>query len=152
MVEAANRQRKSVNTIVPGFVFQRAKILTWPKIEKEAFLSELNIKIVVNFWPKIDPDFGEMNIWYWHMPTRRSIGMTDPSIIGAATHLANIIHKHETPALILCEAGKTRSVFFSALLCKHLLNLEYTDALCHIETAAPKHKMKKFMIEWLKTQ
>lgn len=152
MVAAENRQRKSVNVIVPGLVYQRSKILTWPRMEKEAFLSELGIKVVVNFWPKIDPDFGEMNIWYWHMPNRRSIGMTDTPIIDIAQSLATIIQERKTPALILCEAGKTRSVFFSALLCKSLLDIEYPGALEHIKTAVPKHKMKKFMIEWLQTQ
>lgn len=141
--------RKAFNTIVPNRVYQRGQVLTWPREDKAHLIQNLNIQVVVNFWPKLDSDWGELPVWYWHLPSNRAIGMLDPKMVHVADLLSNFLAAHNASALILCEAGKTRSVFFCTLLIKNLLQISYPDALKQMNAILPGHRMKDFMVEWL---
>jgi hypothetical protein len=48
--------RGALNVVLDGVIYQRGQILTWQRAKKYAMLEEYNIRTVVNFWPKIDPD------------------------------------------------------------------------------------------------
>lgn len=142
--------RKAINTIIPNRVYQRGQVLTWPREDKAHLVQSMGVQVVVNFWPKLDPDWGEIPVWYWHLPSNRAMGMLEPKMLSIAEHLAKFLEEYNTSALVLCEAGKTRSVFFSTLLVKHLRGVSYLDALAYMNYTLPNHRMKDFMVDWLK--
>jgi hypothetical protein len=149
MDEEQSTTRKSFNEIIPGSVYQRGQIMTWQRDDKIALLKSLHINIVVNFWPKIDPDMTDL--WYFHMATNRSIDMIDPKIEFMAYSVAQLI-REQGAALVLCEAGKTRSVFFCTLLISELQGISMAKARLKMDTILPTHRMKNFMLDYLDKQ
>lgn len=133
-------------------MYQRAQILSWQRPEKVQLFAELGIKVVVNFWPKLDPDLSDSGLgWYWYIPADRSMEMLEPRIHHAAEALARflVLAPPKTAALILCEAGKTRSVFFSALLIHHMEHVSLAEAHARVVEAVPTHSLKGFMVDYL---
>lgn len=141
-------QRKAVNEIIPGKIYQRGQILTWKYLDKVALLEELNIGLVVNFWPKIDADLTD--VWYFHLPTARSKDMLSEDILFMAQVVSEMLKHTDKAALILCEAGKTRSVYFSTLLMVEYLGITERQALAKISKIVPQHKLKIFMLDKMK--
>ena len=143
--------RKAINEVVIGKIYQRGQILTWPLQDKFDLLQTLNIKIVVNFWSKLDPDLSDAPIdLYIYMPKRRSIGMLDKDVEIAAKMVADLIkEKDDYAVLILCEAGKTRSVFFTILVDKYWFSIPLKVAYTYVNNIITKHSLKDFMIKYI---
>ena len=140
-------ERNKINTIVEGKLYQRGQILSWPRQQKLNMIEELNIGIVVNFWPKLDPDMSDMaDCWYLYLPSS-SEGMMDFKVRKMANAVASIINVEERAALILCEAGMTRSVFFTGLV---LNSLYKSGSYRLLMEALPNTRMKTYMIDFLK--
>jgi hypothetical protein len=145
--------RCSVNEIVPGLVYQRGQIFTWPREQKKELLERYKIKWIVNFWPKaMDPDLSDVGLrGYLHIPLPDSALVLEPHVVDLALHLTTQIRPDST-CLVLCEAGKTRSVFFSALLLRHFQNLTGPEALQNICQLVPSECLKVNMRMWLKNR
>ena len=142
--------RKRINTLIKGKLYQRAQVLSWTRDDKVKLLNDLHIRAVVNFWPKIDPDWGTLPIdWYWYLPVSRSMNMLSPHILRAACAVADYLKEDNAVALILCEAGKTRSVFFSILVLREVLDCSYANAWQHVLQAVPTAHLKPGMLVWL---
>ena len=138
-------QRNVITAVLDGELYQRGQILSWKRAQKEALLLEYDIDIVVNFWPKLDPDMSDLPCWYWYMPSE-SIEMMDEKMWRMARTLSTLIQKDKCTALILCEAGKTRSVFFTCLV---LYQICPQQAAQIIRNVFPGHRMKPYMVEHL---
>jgi len=131
-------------------LLQRGKILTWPRKKKEFMLEEYNIGMIVNFWPKVDADFNETSLdAYLFLPCARSEMMLEPRILQAARYVAEYVKNQDKSVLVLCEAGKTRSVFFCALVLIELMGCDRKAALDEIDQLIPNHSLKDFMIDYL---
>jgi len=137
--------RKSFNEIIPGKLYQRGQILTWQYEDKKKLLDHLGIDIIVNFWPKVDSDLAPY--WYFYIPNNRSDMMLDEEIDLMALTIADLLESKTV--LVLCEAGKTRSVFFLTLVMSYWHDVTLRDALDIVEKAVPKHSLKKFMLEYI---
>lgn len=148
----AERKRAAVNTVIPGKIFQRGQIFTWTHDVKAKFIAELDLKTVVNFWPKTDAELGFLGLhWYWQISSPRSEQMLEPYILQAAESVADyLLRKKENNTLILCEAGKTRSVFFTILVVSMYKDISYLDAREYVAEKVPGMSLKGFMEDWLK--
>lgn len=145
----AARTRGAVNEVVPGLVYQRAQVLTWTRERKRALFEAYRVGWVVNFWPKLDPDLADLPIrGYLYLPLPASAGVIQPYIVEMADHVAGLASPSST-VLVLCEAGKTRSVVFSALLARRLLGLSGPDALEHINRVVNATALKPGMVAFL---
>jgi hypothetical protein len=149
-----NKKRSAVNVVLPGRIFQRGQIFTWTRTVKAQCFEDLGLRSVVNFWPKIDSDLADMGLdWYWQLSTPRSEGMLSPHIHQAAASVADYLTLPDTNVLVLCEAGKTRSVFFCILVMANLFREQsYAQILKRVEVAIPGISLKGFMLEWIKEQ
>jgi hypothetical protein len=145
------RSRKRINTIVPDRVYQRGQILTWTRAEKVQLLQERRVSVVVTLWPKLDPDLAEAGLtWYLYLPVPQSKDVVASSVRIAAEAVARyLIETPDRAALILCEAGRTRSVFFSALVVHYLQGVRLAEAHRRVIEAVPGHALKAGMIEYL---
>ena len=143
--------RSSVNTIIPDRVFQRGQIYTWQREVKVRQFRDWGVTAVVNFWPKVDPDLGDIGLdWYWQISCPRSEGMLDDRVQVAATSVISYLKGvRGSRVLVLCEAGKTRSVFFCVLLVAGLNKMSYVDALRYVEERVPGIALKRFMLDWV---
>lgn len=141
--------RKAINELLPGKLYQRAQILSWPLEDKVKLVKDLNIGIVINFWPKLDPDMSSLPCWYYYMPSS-SEQMLDDNVILISDFVSTLLAENcDMSALILCEAGKTRSVFFASLLYKQLTEKTGRQVLKDIDTLMPGHHMKPYMHDFL---
>lgn len=147
------RSRGNVNEIIPGLL-QRGKVLSWTREVKVKYFKEWGVNALVNFWPKIDNDLGEMDLdFYWQLSCPRSEGMLQSRMMFAAEVIADYIRlKPQRTALILCEAGKTRSVFFCILVVAIVQKLSYTDAKDLVLEAVGSTALKGFMLDWIKAE
>lgn len=140
--------RKAVNEIVPGKLYQRGQILSWPRKDKVGLVKDRKLSLIVNLWPKIDPDFSDSLLaMYMYMPVARSANMTSKPVVLVARMVAKLISNGGV-ALVLCEAGKTRSVFFCVLVLHYLKGIPLNEAYERVVKRVPKHRMKKFMEEF----
>lgn len=147
-VEARARTRSAFNAILAHKLFQRGQIYTWTREAKERAFREAGINAVVNFWPKIDPDLADIGLdWSWQISRPRSEGMLDPYVELAARSVADYLDHGRV--LVLCEAGKTRSVFFCILVVHFELGVSYTEAKEIVLSAVPAAELKGFMLDWL---
>ena len=147
-VETGN-SRKGINTILPGRLYQRGQILSWKLREKERFLENHGIGLVVNFWPKIDYDMGERSPIYWYVPVPHADEMVSSRIIRLADCAADLITKENISMLSLCEAGKTRSIFFAILVMSNLLGCTLKEAYDKFKTMDIGSKLRPNMIRYL---
>lgn len=145
----ATTARSGINEIIPGKLYQRGKLFTWQYPYKKERLEELGIDVIVNFWPKLDCNLEEW--WVLQLSTNRSIDMLNSDIDIMAETVAMLIEDGKT-VLVLCEAGKTRSVFFTVLVVSYLNGIDLTEALEIVEEAVPNHRLKKFMLDHINTE
>jgi hypothetical protein len=137
--------RNVVNEIIPRQLYQRGQILTWQRWKKYEMLTEKGIKTVVNFWPKMDPDLAESPVVnYLQLSAVRSEQMLETRMEGAARWVARLAET--APVLVLCEAGKTRSVYFCVLLTSLLLEESLEDALEHVRGRVGAVSLKPGML------
>lgn len=141
--------RKSINEIIPGKLYQRGQIFTWKRKEKESLIEKYNIGLVVNFWPKIDYDMGELPCMYWHTPVPEADGMVSGRIIQLADAAANMMEKESIVTLSLCEAGKTRSIFFAILIMSKLLGCSKREAYEIFIKKGINSKLRPSMTQYL---
>lgn len=143
--------RCAVNEIVPDLVYQRGQVFTWPREQKLQLIQAYKISWIINFWPKIDPDLADMPVLrgYLFIPLHSSSHVLNDYVARLAAFVAKEIDPDHT-ALILCEAGKTRSVFFSALLAMQLLKISGPEALEHVRRIIPSESLKANMTLHLK--
>lgn len=146
----SERSRGAVNEIMPGLL-QRGKVLTWQREVKVHRFAEWGVRAVVNFWPKIDNDLGEMDLdFYWQLSSPRSEEMLEPRMFFAAEVIRDYIEmKHKPKALILCEAGKTRSVFFCIMVVALSKGISFAAAQKLVVAAVGSVALKPFMLEWI---
>lgn len=137
--------RGGVNIIIPDLVLQRAQILSWALDEKREFFRRHNITVVVNFWSKLDADMSECwGVRYLYIPRPSSRGMLDPDIPVLAQAVLQLVRASGGKVLVLCEAGKTRSVYFSLILMSLHWNIPLREALTRLTI---KHSLKGFMLD-----
>ena len=119
---------------------------------KANLIQELNLTAIINFWPKIDPDLADLGLnWYWQLSCPRSEEMLLPHIEQAAKSVADYLTMKNTNVLVLCEAGKTRSVFFCVLVLGFLFEDDsYAQILERVKKAVPGTSLKGFMLDWFK--
>lgn len=117
-------------------------------------MQELGVRAVINFWPKIDPDWGSLPVdWYWFVPSARSATMMESRVLRAAVAVADYLRSDKTACtLVLCEAGKTRSVFFSVLVVREYMRCTYASAEQRVLRMVPNAKLKSIMVDWLHQQ
>ena len=147
------KRRSSVNVIIPARLFQRAQIYTWSREAKQRCFEEISLTAIVNFWPKLDPEWGDAGLdWIMQISTPRSEGMLLRHVQQAAESVADYLLIKDKSVLVLCEAGKTRSVFFCVLVVSILNNSNYADALAYVKGRIPSMILKGFMIDWMRQQ
>lgn len=138
--------RGGINEIIPGRVYQRGQILTWQREKKYEVLSGLGVGTVVNFWPKQDPDLAESLVLnYLQISTVRSEMMLDNRIETVARAVAEL--SADSPTLILCEAGRTRSVYFCVLVVAEIQQMSLEDALTYVLARVGGTSLKGFMLD-----
>lgn len=141
--------RNVVNEIIPGKLYQRGQILTWSRDVKINLLRELGITAVVNFWPKIDGDLAEGPADYLHIPAPRSSQMLEDRVMVTSKHISNLLSLKKSKALVLCEAGVTRSVFFCVLVAKENLGLTLPEAYKYVKGRLSSIRLKGFMLSYI---
>lgn len=146
-----NKTRGAVNTLIDGKLYQRSQIMTWQRPVKMALLDDYKIDCVVNLWPKIDPDFwGTTPVMYLQVPAEPSTEVLRAHCVALAKFIAEELKSGSIKsALVLCEAGKTRSVFFSILVCKHYLDISGQAAMELVLSKIPSTSLKPKMISYL---
>lgn len=143
--------RKGVNSMAGGRVLQRGQVMTWSLSEKKQFFEQHNIGMVVNFWSKLDADMGECyDVQYVYVPTPHSKDIMDISNSVLADYVSLWLAMGDRNVLVLCEAGKTRSVFFCVLLLSTFQTTSMTQALKEVEKTIPGHKLKADMLRYIK--
>jgi len=144
------RTRSAFNTIIADQLYQRGQIYTWTLEAKKNALHDLGITAVINLWPKTDPDMANLNLdWYLQLYCPHSKDTLNPCVINAAKMAVDYLRLQNRKLLVLCEAGKTRSVFFSILVVKPLLQVNMTDATATVLAQVPSSSLKGFMYEWM---
>lgn len=141
--------RKGINEILSGRLYQRGQILSWKLREKERFLTNYGIGLVVNFWPKIDHDMGELSPIYWYVPVPHADDMVSSRIVTLAKSAASIMEKENIILLSLCEAGKTRSIFFAILIMAEILGCSKKEAYEIFTQKGIGSKLRPSMISFL---
>lgn len=115
-------------------------------------MEEWGVSAIINFWPKVDPDLAEVPLdWYWQLSSPRSEEMLEPRMLCAADAVANYLELQNTGVLVLCEAGKTRSVFFCILL-YHAMGHTWEQSQEFVLGKVPSAMLKGFMLDWLADQ
>lgn len=144
------QSRAGVNVIIPNKLVQRAQIYTWMLDVKSSWLKQNGITAVVNFWPKTDPDVSNLDLdWYWQISCPGSDMMLLPHIWAAADGVCSYMTLPRKTVLVLCEAGKTRSVFFCILVWKRLYKCSYEEAMKAVTDKIGSVELKGFMKDWL---
>lgn len=117
--------------------------------EKRAIFEAFNVGMVINFWSKLDSDMSEVPVPYLYIPTPRSQMMLAESNVILARYVAAWLKNTESSVLIMCEAGKTRSVFFCILLMGAYQNISLLKALPMVTKVAKNHALKQFMLDYV---
>jgi hypothetical protein len=147
----ATRTRSAVNELVPGLLYQRGQILTWQPEVKAELLRSLGVTCVVNFWPKLDHDLSNgPAMTYLHMPCIASRLVLEPRVQEAARFVARLLRRGNEKALVLCEAGVTRSVFFCVLVVARLEGVGLPEALERVRGRMPRVDLKGFMMDFIR--
>lgn len=142
--------RKGVNIILRR-IHQRAQIMTWSLDEKRTFLAQHNISMVINFWSKLDADMSECPVTYIYVPTPHSKDMLAMNNTILAEFVSKwLVMNPESNVLVLCEAGKTRSVFFCVLLVSLWQDITLVEALKLVTRVIPGHRLKQFMLDYIR--
>jgi len=137
--------RASANTIIEGKLYQRGHFLTWPAAQKWRMLENAGITMVVNLWSKVDPDLSgeEQGRIYLCWLCSPSAVPHDADLMTEI--VANLIMAGHC-ALIHCEAGRGRSVWFSARVLAVVNSLSGARALELTKLACPSYKLNPPLI------
>ena len=74
----------------------------------------------------------------------------DDNVHVMAKAVANYMKENTDKAvLILCEAGKTRSVFFSILVTMYYRGCKIIEAYKQVVAAVPGHRLKDSMLQYI---
>lgn len=147
----AGRQR--INEVVTGKVFQRGNMLTWPRELKNKMMAERNVGVVVNLWTRLDPDLTDAPIdWYLYIPIPPADTLTTKVMIGAKA-VAEYLEAHPNKsALILCEAGVTRSALFAGVVSCMLAGMTGAEMYPYLAEAIPgldwTKQLKDFFMQY----
>lgn len=141
-------KRKGINEIHPR-IFQRGQIMSWSLDEKRDIFKNYRIGMVINFWSKMDSDMSACEPTYIYCPTPSSIDMLLEDKLLLAEYVAKWLENGKENVLILCEAGKTRSVFFTILLVSRFLHMTLKDSLNYVASKIKTHSLKKFMLSYI---
>ena len=144
--------RGAVNELIVGKLYQRSQILTWQRPAKLKLLADYGIDCVVNLWPKVDPDWWGMEPRvYLQLPAEPSTEVLSPAVREMARCVAMMLRGEQLKAaLVLCEAGKTRSVFFSVLVYKYFHDVSGRDAQAAVVARVNGVSLKPSMITYLR--
>lgn len=139
-------RRNVINCPLFGRVYQRGQMLSWTLEQKLRVVADLQLAVVVNLWPKLDPDWGNTGVIYWQVPTPRSIAVVEDTRyrLLAAT-VARL-----GPVLVLCEAGKTRSACFVGLVLEAMGDSR-ANALGRLRATIPGLGLKPEMLRYFET-
>lgn len=102
--------REGLHEIIPGRLYQRGNMLKWPAARKRQVLGERGISVVVNCWNKVDPDLSGMVDHYLDWPIATNELPPDADLV--TEYVAGLVRAGHI-ALIHCEAGVNRSVWFA---------------------------------------
>ena len=143
--------RGAFNEIIPGKIYQRGQIYTWTLEKKRQAFEEHGITAVLNLWPKTDPEMACLNLdWYMQLYCPRSEETLRPAVLRAAEYAADWVRAGGPGALlVLCEAGKTRSVFFCILTVAKLNHITFAEAKALVLAAVARSSLKGFMEDWI---
>jgi len=123
--------------------------MSWNLDEKREIFKEYEIGMVVNFWSKMDSDMSACEPIYVYCPTPHSADMLSDDKFILANYVSEWLKSGDKNVLILCEAGKTRSVFFTVLLVREFLSKTLKDSLLYVESKLKKHSLKNFMLDYI---
>lgn len=142
--------RGAFRIVLPGRLLQRGQIYTWPRDRKLTALRAESITAIVNLWPKADPDLGEAGLdWVWQISCPRSEMMKEPYVELAAHSAAEYLRLPGKQLLVLCEAGRTRSVYFCIMVSAFFNHWTATQSRSAVLSAIPGTSLKQFMMEWV---
>lgn len=144
------KTRGAVNEVTSQII-QRGQVFTWEREVKRTRFRAWGVTAVVNFWPKTDAELGELGLDFaMQVSLPRSEMVLDDHVSSAADMVAGYLLGHDSRrVLVLCEAGKTRSVFFSVLLVKRTLGLSYAESLSRVRSVVRGLELKPAMLMWL---
>lgn len=132
---------------------QRSNILTWSLEDKRRLFRSNRVGLVVNFWSKLDPDMSECHdVSYLYMPkTDAGESMLGADIDPLADFVVAWLQRYpDRSVLVLCEAGRGRSVYFSCVLYAKYTGCSTADAMAHVvRTLGGRHSMKPFLMAHL---
>jgi hypothetical protein len=147
-----NTTRGAFREVLPGRLLQRAQILTWQREPKLAALREAGVTAITNLWPKPDPELADSGLdFILQLSCHRSEDMQKPHVELAARAAADYLQFPGKRLLVLCEAGKTRSVMFCIMVTAFHNHWTATQAREHVLTAVPTASLKPWMQEWVAT-
>lgn len=129
-------RRMATAEIIPG-LYQRANFLSWTYKQKQDFLHEHGISVVVNLWNKVDPDLSGQ-VLYICWPIR---GNKLPDGARALILMVAALIKRGETVLVHCEAGVNRSAWFCAEVVSQLNGLSLKDALAFVQEKQPRAKV-----------
>lgn len=141
-------KRAGINEVLPGRLYQRGQILTWQREKKYELFTRLGIHTVINFWPKMDPDLAESPaVNYLQLSAVQSEMMLERRMDVMAAATAGLLAAGPGSALVLCEAGKTRSVYFCILVVSRVQQVSLEEARRRVLAAVGPTSLKGFMLD-----
>jgi protein-tyrosine phosphatase len=141
--------RAGVNIVIPGKLYQRGHFLTWPAAQKHRLFKDTGITMVVNLWSKVDPDLSADQAGRIYLCWLCSPSAVPPDADRMTDAVASLIGGGHR-ALIHCEAGRGRSVWFSARVLAAVTGISGAEALEAIKVACPSYKLNPPLINDLK--
>lgn len=123
--------RADAKELIPGVLYQRGQILTWSLEDKKRLINRYGITMVVNFWSKVDPDMSNLVPAYLHFPVSPSKEIMSERISRLSEYVTDGLASGER-ALVLCEAGVTRSMYFCVLVIRLWKELSGEEALDYV--------------------
>jgi protein-tyrosine phosphatase len=112
-------------------------------------LKRNRIDLVVNMWSKVDPDLSSEQQGFIYINWLCSPSVVPPDA-NLMTHMVASLIKAGHRALIHCEAGRGRSVWFSARVLSAVEGIPGAEALERVKAACPSYKINPPLIKDLK--
>jgi hypothetical protein len=119
--------------------------LTWPAAQKQRLFRDIEATMVVNLWSKVDPDMstdeqGRIYLCWLCSPS------AVPEDADLMTRIVADLILSGHCALIHCEAGRGRSVWFSARVMAAVMDMPGSEALEEIKHLCPSYKLNPPLI------
>lgn len=138
--------------ILPGQLYQRARLHKYEEIDKRLWLVERNITHVYAMAPtKPDPHLGELST-YWHypIPDGRLVSNTQTELLQRASEACRVIDQG-TAVMTMCNAGRNRSGLLSALIVREYTGVPGSVAMDIVRHHRPNALANDYFAEWLET-